>query len=190
MNPQGEHKPGVTPLPNLTIRREEPDDYIAIQKILSGPRAVWGTMQIPYPSVENWRKRLAEMPEGFFPLVACVDGEPIGQIVLETYPRSPRRHHVAGLGMSVRDDWQGKGVGTALMQAAVDLADRWLNITRIELEVYTDNEPGIRLYKRFGFVIEGTLSCFAFRDGRYVDVYTMARFRPDWQRPQSSASST
>ena len=54
----------------------------------------------------------------------------------------------------VRDDWQRKGVGTALMQAAVDLADKWLNLERLELEVYTDNVPAIRLYEKFGFTIE------------------------------------
>lgn len=79
--------------------------------------------------------------------------------------------------MAVRDDWQGKGVGSALMQAAVDMADKWLNLLRLELEVYTDNEPAVRLYKKFGFAIEGTLKCFAFRDGGYVDAYTMARVR-------------
>jgi RimJ/RimL family protein N-acetyltransferase len=46
-----------------------------------------------------------------------------------------------------------------------------------ELEVYTDNEPAIQLYKKFGFTIEGTLAQFAFRDGQYVDSYTMARLR-------------
>jgi putative acetyltransferase len=65
------------------------------------------------------------------------------------------------------------------MQAAIDLADRWLNLTRLELEVYTDNEPAIRLYRRFGFVLEGTLSRFAYRDGQFVDVYAMARLRPE-----------
>ena len=63
------------------------------------------------------------------------------------------------------------------MQAAVDLADKWLNLARLELEVYTDNEPAIRLYKKFGFVIEGTLVRFAFRDGQYADGYAMARLR-------------
>jgi putative acetyltransferase len=63
------------------------------------------------------------------------------------------------------------------MQAAIDLADNWINLTRLELEVYTDNEPAIRLYKKFGFTIEGTLLGFAYRDGQYVDTYMMARLR-------------
>jgi putative acetyltransferase len=79
--------------------------------------------------------------------------------------------------MAVRDDWQGRGAGTALMQAAVDLADNWLNLSRLELEVYTDNEAAVRLYQKFGFSIEGTLRRFAYRDGQYVDAYCMARLR-------------
>jgi putative acetyltransferase len=63
------------------------------------------------------------------------------------------------------------------MQATIELAEKWLNLTRIQLEVYTDNEPAIRLYQKFGFEIEGTLRNFAFRDGQYVDVYAMARLR-------------
>jgi putative acetyltransferase len=161
----------------IVIRRSEPSDYEAIRAVYSGPNAIRGTLQLPYPSVEQWRKRLAEAGEGMFSLVACVEGELVGQIGVHTFPHAPRRRHVGQLGMGVRDDWQGKGVGTALMQAAVDLADRWLNLGRLELEVYVDNQPAVRLYKKFGFVIEGTLSRFAFRDGRYVDAYAMARLR-------------
>jgi putative acetyltransferase len=79
--------------------------------------------------------------------------------------------------MGVHDDWQGKGVGSALLAACIDLADNWLNITRLYLEVYTDNEPAIRLYEKFGFEREGTLRKDAFRNGQYVDSYIMARLK-------------
>jgi putative acetyltransferase len=161
----------------ITIRHIEPSDYEALHRIFSGPKVVWGVLQIPFPSAEMWRKRLAEPPEGFYSLVACADNEVIGQIGLHTSPNRPRRRHVGQLGMAVRDDWQGKGVGTALMQAAIDLADKWLNLSRLELEVYTDNEPAIKLYRKFGFTVEGTAIDFAFRDGQFVDVYLMARLR-------------
>jgi L-phenylalanine/L-methionine N-acetyltransferase len=162
---------------NFTIRRAEPDDYKSMHQVWAGPKAVWGTLQLPFPSAELWRKRLAEPPEGTFNLVACAENEIIGQLGLHTFPNHPRRRHAGQIGMAVMDDWQGKGAGTALMQAAVDLADKWLNLTRLELDVYTDNEPAIRLYKKFGFVIEGTLVNYAYRDGQYVDTYTMARLR-------------
>jgi putative acetyltransferase len=79
--------------------------------------------------------------------------------------------------MGVHDAWQGKGVGTALMKAAIDLADNWLNLHRLELEVYVDNEAAIQLYRRFGFTAEGTLVDWSFRDGEYVDVFVMGRIR-------------
>jgi putative acetyltransferase len=161
----------------IVVRRAEPGDYAAVCAVHAGAKAVWGTLQLPFPSLELWRKRLAEPSEGLFSFVACVDTEIVGQLSIHTLPHSPRRRHVGQLGMAVRDDWQGKGVGTTLVQAAVDLADKWLNLERLELEVYSDNEPAVRLYTKFGFVIEGTLVRFAFRDGRYVDAYAMARLR-------------
>jgi putative acetyltransferase len=159
---------------HVIVRRTEPGDYEALQRIFCGARAVAGTMQMPLPSVEMWRRRLAEPPEGLFSLVACVDGEVVGSLSLEASIRW-RKRHGATLGMVVRDDWQGKGVGTAHMDAALDLADNWLNLTRVELRVYVDNAPAIALYKKFGFEIEGTHRRMAFRNGEYVDGYSMAR---------------
>jgi putative acetyltransferase len=162
----------------ITIRRTEPSDYEAIHRILADPKVVWGTLQLPFPSLEEWRKRLAEPTESLYSLVACVENEEVvGQLSIQTFPDRPRRRHVGYLGMAVRDDWQGKGVGTALMEAAVDLAENWLNLTRLELEVFVDNTPAIKLYEKWGFKVEGTLVDYAFRDGEYVDTYIMARLR-------------
>ena len=163
--------------PTITIRRAEPSDAEAIYKIYESPKVVWGTLQLPYPSLDRWHKRLTELPEGYFSLVACVNGEVIGQLGLNTFPNRPRRGHVGQIGMSVRDDWQGRGVGSALMAAVIDLADNWLNLSRLELEVYTDNEPAIALYEKFGFVTEGTHPNFAYRNGEYIGVYAMAKLK-------------
>jgi putative acetyltransferase len=128
---------------DITVRHSEPDDYREIHRIFSGPRARAGTLQMPFPRAETWRKRLSEPPEGLYSLVACVEGEVVGSLGLETSSTRWRMHHVGSIGMAVRDDWQGKGVGTALLEAALDLADNWLNLTRIELTVYVDNAAGI-----------------------------------------------
>jgi len=169
-------------MPDILIRRATADDAAALVRLFSAPRAMWGTLQVPYTSEEARRRRLADAPEGTYPLVAEVDGEVVGQLTLHSNPTRPRRAHAGALGMAVRDDWHGRGVGTALMAACLDLADNWLNLTRVELEVYTDNEPALRLYKKFGFEIEGTMRRYAYRDGQWVDAYFMARLR-DAPRP-------
>ncbi len=77
--------------------------------------------------------------------------------------------------MGVKASARNMGVGSALLSAAIDLCENWMNVSRIEIEVYTDNEAAIALYKKHGFVIEGTCRKYAFRDGKYVDAHIMAR---------------
>ena len=164
------------PVEGLQIRRAEADDCSAIYEMFTSPKVYEGTLQLPYPSREQWRKRIAET-DGYYNLVAVSGDHVIGMLDVETFPHKPRRRHVGRIGISVSEAWQGKGVGTALMQAAIDLADNWLNLTRLELEVYSDNETAIHLYERFGFEREGLMRQHAFRNGQYVDSLMMSRLR-------------
>ena len=112
----------------IKIRHAEPDDYQALCEIYSCPKVFAGTLQLPYPSLETWRKRLSETATGKFSLVAIVSDNVVGQLGLHTFPNHPRRKHVGTIGMGVHDDWQGKGIGRTLLEAAVNLAENWLNI--------------------------------------------------------------
>lgn len=162
---------------DLRVRAAEPADFDAVRRIYAAPLAQAGTLQLPFPTAESWRQRLTGMAPGRHALVAEVAGEVVGQLGMWTDPGTPRRAHVAGIGMGVRDDWQGRGIGGALLTAAIDLAERWLQVTRIEIEVYVDNARAIALYERHGFVREGLHRRHAFRDGEYVDTLSMARLR-------------
>ena len=71
------------------------------------------------------------------------------------------------------------------MVAMLNMTDNWLNITRVEMEVYVDNAPAIALYKKFGFVIEGTRPMFAFREGGYADAHMMGRLKVALPEPQN-----
>lgn len=161
---------------DIAIRKAEPSDAEDIWRCYTAPLVVRNTLQLPYRSLESVRELLTKSGEGDHILVAVVDGKIVGVIGLHTSSR-PRVNHRGEIGMMVRDDWQGKGVGKAMMQAVIDLADKWLNLARIELTVFTDNEAAIALYRKFGFEIEGTLRKFAFRDGGFVDAYAMARVK-------------
>ena len=161
----------------LTIRRAEADDYVAVAEMFKSLKVFPGTLQVPYPSREYWRKRITDNPESAYYLVAIIDERVVGMANIDTFPNRPRRKHAAAIGICVHEEWQGKGVGAALMHAILDLADNWLNLTRIELEVFSDNEAAIHLYERFGFEVEGTLRQHAFRDGRFVDSTMMARLK-------------
>ena len=77
----------------------------------------------------------------------------------------------------VRTDCQGQGIGTALLEAVLDLADNWLMLRRVELEVYADNQRAVRLYEKFGFEAEGRRREAAVKNGAYVDLMVMARLR-------------
>ena len=165
--------------PPIVVRRAEARDADALQAIFNSPRAMAGTLQLPFPSVAMWAKRIAEIPTEDVLLVAEVDGQVVGNLGLHAASKSPRRRHAGIIGMSVRDDWHGRGVGTALLAAGVDLADNWIGYARLELTVYTDNEAALALYRKFGFEIEGTARRYAMRDGELIDCHMMARHVPE-----------
>ncbi len=158
----------------VEIRRAEPSDAKAIKQIYECKNAYSSTLQLPHPSLTLWEKRTTDVPDNVFVYVALVDGEIVGNLGFEVCT-SPRRRHVASLGMGVKDDVQGRGVGSALLATVIDLADNWLNLKRIELTVYSDNVRAINLYKKFGFAVEGESKAYAFRNGEYVSAYHMAR---------------
>jgi ribosomal protein S18 acetylase RimI-like enzyme len=65
---------------------------------------------------------------------------------------------------------------------------KWLSLTQLELEVYTDNEPAIQLYKKFGFTIESTLAQFAFRVGN-MSIATQWHDSDKWKAGVTGDSS-
>ncbi|VXD04611.1 putative acetyltransferase [Enterobacterales bacterium 8AC] len=160
----------------IVVRHAENKDAEALHQLFSHPVVYRDTLQLPLPSKELWQQRLADLKPGTHSLVACIDELVVGQMTVELIQRI-RRRHVATFGLGVHADYQGKGIGSALMKAMIDICDNWGAIERIELTVFTDNQSAIALYRKFGFEIEGTSRRFAFRDGELVDAYHMARFR-------------
>jgi putative acetyltransferase len=159
---------------DVLIRSVVASDLERVSEIFNQRHVAAMTMQILH-TTDAERTQHFGSSEHLRMLVAEVDALVVGIGGLTLLTR--RRAHVGSIGMAVDAAFHGKGIGTALLAALIDLADNWYNLRRLELEVYTDNEPGIRLYKRFGFVIEGTHRSYAYREGQWADAYSMARLR-------------
>jgi putative acetyltransferase len=165
----------------LLIRRAKVSDAPALARHMSDPAVFGGLLQMPYPSEEAWTKRLTESSNGNAAdvlLVAERGGNLVGAAGLHAVSAHVRRRHAMSLGIHVAPQAQRQGVGSALMAALCDYADRWAGVLKLELLVYADNATAIRLYEKFGFAVEGTLRAHALRDGAYVDSLAMARFHP------------
>jgi L-phenylalanine/L-methionine N-acetyltransferase len=163
------------PPDGLTIRATRPGDAEALADLMNQPGFRCGTLRLPYHSPEEVRAWIERDWKGALSLVAELEGRIVGQAGLRMH--SGRRMHAGQIGMGVHDAWQGRGIGRALLAALVEAADRWLNLRRLELTVFTDNAPAIALYRSFGFELEGTHRDFAFRDGAFADAHAMARIR-------------
>ena len=157
----------------FVIRACRPEAAEGLALLANMPNYRYGTLRLPYETPAAWRKRIESAAPGDLFLVAVLEEQIVGSAGLNRL--SGRRAHVAKVGMGVHDDFRQRGIGTALLAAVVEVADRWLGLKRLQLTVYADNEPAIRLYRKFGFEKEGRLRAFAFRDGVYVDALAMAR---------------
>lgn len=165
----------------ISVRRASPKDAAALVKHLEALAAEPG-INLPLSpdeltlTVDDEREILEDFAAAkrAVSLVAVGDGAIVGELTLKAI--SPRRAvaHVATLGMSVAVAWRGRGVGAALLTDAIAWAEG-AGITRIELYVYARNEPAIRLYKRFGFEIEGRRRNFIREGDTYLDDLVMGR---------------
>ena len=169
----GEAEPSRKFPEGLVIRASQPEDAEGLAALANLPNYRFGTLRLPYETADFWRRRIEAADAGHLGLVAVLNGRIVGSIGLQRL--AGRRAHSGELGMGVHDDFQGRGIGSALVAAVVETADRWLGLKRLQLTVYADNAPAIALYRKFGFVVEGTHRAFAFRDGAYVDALAMAR---------------
>jgi len=161
----------------IVVRAAEPSDIEAIHAILRCPGVVANTLQLPWRPLAYTRERFGQPDANKHALVAVVGERVVGQLDLEVQ-HGPRRRDVGKFGMAVHDDFHNQGVGSALMAAMLELADGWLGLRRLELEVWADNPAAIHLYEKFGFVIEGTGRQFGRRNGKLIDAHYMARLRP------------
>jgi ribosomal protein S18 acetylase RimI-like enzyme len=101
-------------------------------------------------------------------LIAVAGEQVIGSIHIDA-----SRFGYGEIGMAVLREWRGRGVGSALMEAAIAWA-RERGLHKLSLGVFPHNDAGIALYRKFGFVEEGRRSKHIRRQsGELWDVVDM-----------------
>jgi RimJ/RimL family protein N-acetyltransferase len=161
----------------ISVRKAEPGDaaeLVSLAQAVGGEEGRW------ILSIDSWRsisderryvKSVFRHPDAAV-FVADEDGRIVGRMSLSRDPH-PASRHVADLGLMVAEGQRRRGIGTRLLEAALEWA-RLAGVTKLELHVFPWNEPALRLYESFGFEREGYRKGHYERDGELVDAILMA----------------
>jgi GNAT superfamily N-acetyltransferase len=156
-------KPGLYPsvdvakaiATSLKVRGYRPQDRSGLDKFAAHPMVIRGigsgVFEGLYPWTPGTYQQMVDSGR-VYPLV-CEDeatGEPVGILDLFRQPVDVMQHSM-GLGMYVKPEYQGIGVGTMLLENMRTLAKR-LHLSRVWLSVFEGNIPAEHLYKKTGFV--------------------------------------
>ncbi len=110
--------------------------------------------------------------------MAEVNRAVVGHVELRSDPTNFFSRHAGSVSLCVDATWRGRGVGHALLRAALGHADDWMGLLRVELHVWPDNIAARRLYAGFGFEEEGVVRAHGLRQGVYADAILMSRLHP------------
>ena len=171
------------PAESFEVRPARPGDarsFLEAFRSVAAERRFIQTEEVSQ-TARHYRKRFRRPVTGEGAnLVAVAGGGIIGSISIRR-DAHPATRHTASIGMFVTSAWRGRGVGTALMHAAMRWA-RDTGVERIDLSVYQHNQAAIGLYRAFGFVEEGRLIRHAKKSYGYEDEILMAV----WLGPRST----
>ena len=112
-----------------------------------------------------------------YEIVALLHEEIVGYGGL--YVLGDGQDHAGFVMLGVRHTFRRRGIGSILMHMLVATATHYVGLRRVQLTVFTENAAAIRLYRKFGFEIEGLHRFFARRGTEFVHALTMARVVDD-----------
>ncbi len=164
----------MTSTATFNIRRLEPGDMGDLFEIYSTKEVIENTSQAPFLSRQQVDALFS--PNNRHTLVAEDHDRVVGNVSL-ILPTKPREKHCAAVAIAVDPQYHRQGIGEALLREAIEQADQWFNLVRLELDVLSNNSAAIALYEKLGFEREGEKRMATFRNGEYADLVFMARLR-------------
>lgn len=164
----------------VCLRAREPEDEPLLHQWFNDPE-VTENLVIRYPLSHAQEKAFItsvdapSFARAGFAVVAKDTGELIGGADLVD---SSSENRSAELGIAIGDKarWDG-GYGTDTMRTLCRFGFDFMNLNRIELEVYLSNPRAIHVYETVGFVREGVRREAMYKYGRYLDVLVMGLLR-------------
>ena len=81
-------------------------------------------------------------------------------------------NHTGVLGIVIRKEYRGIGVGEMLISEALRAAKR-IGVWLVELTAFTNNSAAVRLYEKMGFLKVGVIPNKILRAGRHYDEMVM-----------------
>lgn len=103
-------------------------------------------------------------------------GKELAGVLNVSSTSSPQTNHIGDIFIAVQEKYWGYGLGSLLMEVALDWTCHTPVIRRLELTVQDRNSRAVHLYEKFGFKIEATKERGAkTKDGEFLDVYLMSR---------------
>ncbi|WP_123040893.1 GNAT family N-acetyltransferase [Cohnella candidum] len=165
------------------IRSAEPADAPALSRLrpkIDGETENMdrepGEAFIDVPGFERIIAADSEKPRNLF-LAAVIQERIVGFSRCEG-TELKRFSHKADFGVCVLKEFWGCGIGRNLLQRSIEWADT-NGVMKMALSVLETNEKAIRLYRKFGFEVEGVLkNDKILSDGKYYNTVIMGRFRP------------
>ena len=108
-------------------------------------------------------------------LIGCFYEEEVIAIANLSVQERHKIDHKASIGLSVKKAYWNQGIGTKIMEYFIkySIENKQLNI--LNLEVRTDNERAIKIYKNLGFKITGTIPKAVKNNEIYYNHYFMVR---------------
>jgi RimJ/RimL family protein N-acetyltransferase len=166
----------------MMVRRAEPRDAHGLKELADAVGAEpegWLVTTNGWRDAADERRYLRAIRR--YPNAAVYvaeDGEEIVGRLSIARDQHPASRHVADLGLMVAQSHRRRGIGTQLLDAAVQWA-RQAGVRKLELHVFPWNTGAIALYERFGFVKEGYRNAHYRRGDDYVDAVLMAYWLPE-----------
>ena len=172
-----------TTVAQYDIRQIKPSDVAQIKNVyLACALTSKNMLRVPQEITdESFFKMVQHVVTDGLGFVAECESGIIGVILAGRSPFIALRHNLKDLLFMVHPDYQGKGIGTALMTTFLDeVSKSFSDILRVELKALATN-PACHLYRRFGFVDEGyAKNGKTCPDEKFGDVISMAWTNPNF----------